>query len=341
MQMVGIGIVGCGMVAKFHAEAIGLLPQAKLVAACSRNTERASKFGAQFSIPWRTNYQEFLASPDIQIVDICTPSGTHAGLGIAAARAGKHVLVEKPIDITPERAQELINACREAGVKLGVILQSRFMDAPQRIKQAFDAGRFGRPIMGNAYVKWFRTDQYYASGEWRGTLALDGGGAMINQAIHTIDLLRWIMGPVESVYALTATLAHNIEVEDTAVAALRFKNGALGTIEATTSVYPGFKRRVEITGKNGTAILDGDSISTWAFVDQTGEETVEIAADITDGSADPAAISAEGHRRQIADMIDAVLNDRAPAVDGVEGKKALDLIAAIYRSAAEGRAVKL
>jgi predicted dehydrogenase len=196
-------------------------------------------------------------------------------------------------------------------------------------------------MLGDAYVKWYRAPQYYAPGSWHGTLALDGGGALINQAIHTVDLLRWVMGPAESVFALSGALRHRgIEAEDTLIATLRFECGALGVIEATTSVAPGFRRRLEVSGERGTVILDGDVISTWALEGES-ESADTSGEQITDGSADPAAIAAEGHRRQIEDMIMAVIEDREPAVNGREGRKSLELVMALYRSAAQGQLVKL
>ncbi len=329
---IGFGIVGCGMIGAVQAAAIGQIEGARLVAVCGRDERRTSEFAARFGAAAYTDYDRFLDHPDLRIVTICTPSGRHADQGARAARAGKHVLVEKPIEISLERADQLIDACREAGVKLGVIFQSRFLPAARKIKRAVDEGRLGRLILGDAYVKWYRAPEYYAAGSWHGTLDLDGGGALINQAIHTVDLLQWVMGPFETALALKSALRYpHIEAEDTLVAALRFQNGALGVIEAATSIKPGFKRRLEISGERGTVILDGDSIGLWAIegenVDQSEQEQ------ITDGSTNPAAISNEGHRRQLEDMMMAVIEDRPPLVDGPEGRKSLELVEAIYESA--------
>jgi len=335
---IGFGLVGGGMVGAVHAEAIRAIPGARLVAVCGRDADRTAKFAARFEAAAYTDYEQFLKHPGLQVVNICTPSGTHAELGCQAAAAGKHVLVEKPIEIDLERADRLINTCEAAGVKLGVIFQSRFLPAVRRIKSAVDEGRLGRLILGDAYVKWYRSPEYYA-GSWHGTLALDGGGALINQAIHTVDLLRWVMGPAEVVFALSGALLHQIEAEDTLVGTLRFRNGALGVIEATTSVTPGFRRRLEITGERGTVILDGDTIGVWSLPD--GGSPGDAAEQITDGSADPAAIAAEGHRRQIEDLMRAVLEGREPVVTGHEGRKSLELVMALYRSAAQSQPVKL
>jgi predicted dehydrogenase len=339
-RQIGFGLVGCGMIGKVQAEAIKSIAGARLLAVCGRNEKSVSEFAAKFDASGYTDYNQFLNHPGMQIVTICTPSGTHAELGVKAARAGKHVLTEKPIEINLERADALIDACDRAGVKLGVIFQSRFLPDVQKIKRAIDEGKLGRLMIGDAYVKWYRAPEYYGPGTWRGTLALDGGGALINQAIHTVDLLRWMMGPVETAFAMKAALRYpHIEAEDTLVASLRFQNGALGVIEAATSAKPGFKRRLEISGERGTVILDGDAISGWAI---DGETDVKSEGEqITDGSANPAAISNEGHRRQIEDMMNAVIENRAPMVDGREGRKSLEVVCALYESANHGQIVSL
>lgn len=337
----GFGIVGPGTIGRVHAEAISAIPGARLVAVCGRDAQRTSEFAARFDAAGYTDYERFLAHPGLQIVNICTPSGMHAAQGCQAAAAGKHVLVEKPIEISLERADALIRACDAARVKLGVIFQSRFVPAVQRIRRVMDEGRFGRLLLGDAYVKWYRAPEYYAAGSWHGTLTLDGGGALVNQAIHTLDLLRWLMGPAEMVFAIKGALRYpHIEAEDTLVGTIRFQNGALGVIEAATSVAPGFKRRIEISGERGTVILDGDAISHWSLPDDA-ESDEASAAQLTDGSADPKAISTEGHRLQIEEMMRAVIEDREPFVNGREGRKALELVEALYRSATLGQPVRL
>lgn len=337
---IGFGVVGCGMIGKVQAEAIAAIPGARLLAVCARDQQRTAEFAAKFDATPYTDYDAFLKHPDLQIVNICTPSGRHAEQGIAAARVGKNVLVEKPIEITLEKADALIDACDRAGVKLGVIFQSRFLPAAQQLKTAIDESRLGKLMIGDAIVKWYRAPEYYAPGSWHGTAAEDGGGALINQAIHTVDLLRWMMGPVETVFAMKSALRYpHIEGEDTLVASLRFHNGALGVIQAATSAKPGFKRRVEISGENGSVILDGDAISCWAV---DGEAAASGDGEqITDGSANPAAISNEGHRRQIEDMMHAVLENRPPMIDGREGRNSLEVVSALYESARRGEPFRL
>jgi len=330
---IGIAIVGCGNVAGVHAEAIRHVPGLRLAAVCSRSAASARQLAQKHSVPWHSELSQLLSDPAVEAVSICTPSGTHSELGCAAARAGRHVMVEKPIDISLSRADELIGACEKAGVRLGVSLQSRFLDAPRILKGAIDAGRFGRQVMASAYIKWYRSPEYYRSASWRGTLALDGGGALINQAIHTVDLLRWMMGPVQAVAAFSGRQLHQaIEGEDTLVAALRFQNGALGVIEAATSAFPGFKRRLEITGTEGTAILDGDNITTWSLRDGS-PNPAPPSKDVADGSANPMAIDYEGHRRVMEDFAGAIRENRKPFVDGHEGRQSLELVLAAYESA--------
>ena len=340
-QSIGIGILGCGNVAAIHAEAIRCVPALKLVSVCSRSRESAERLATKHDVPFHTDLEDFFSDTALQAVTICTPSGTHGELGSAAALMEKHVLAEKPIEVTLEKTDSLIAACERAGVRLGVSLQSRYLDAPRILKEAVQQGRLGTLIMASAYVKWYRSDEYYAAARWRGTLALDGGGALINQSIHTIDLLRWIAGPVAQVSAFTARLLHpQIEGEDTVVASLRFKNGALGVVEAATSVYPGFKRRLELTGTEGTVILDGDNITTWALKDGSANP-LPSTTDVSNGSANPMAIDCEGHRRVMEDFAAAILENRAPRVDGREGRQSLELVLAIYRSACEGLTLKI
>lgn len=336
----GFGIVSPGSIGKVQAEAISTIPGAKLVAVCGRDARKTQEFAARFGATAYTEYAEFLTHPGLDIVSVCSPSGLHAAQGCQAARAGKHVIVEKPIEISLARADQLIETCEQSAVRLGVIFQSRFLPAAQRIRRAVETGQFGKLMMGDAYVKWYRAPEYYAD-SWHGTLALDGGGALINQAIHTLDLLQWMMGPAETVFALKSALRYpHIEAEDTLVGTIRFRNGALGVIEAATAVSPGFRRRLEISGERGTVILDGDAISHWSLP-QNDNEGAGDEAQITDGSADPKAISSEGHRLQLEEMMRAVLENREPLVNGREGRKSLELVEALYQSANTGQPIHL
>ncbi len=278
---------------------------------------------------------------------VTTPSGAHLEPAVAAAAAGKHVVVEKPLEITTERCDRIIEACDRNRVKLCTIFPSRFADSNRVLKSAIDAGRFGRLTLGETTCKWWRSQAYYDEGGWKGTKALDGGGALMNQAIHNVDLLLWMMGPATHVSGFTSTLAHErIEVEDTAVACLRFANGALGVIQATTSVHPGLPKTIAIHGNQGSAVIEQEDVLLWKLTPEMPEDqqilqrfAVKVGA--SGGSSNPAAISHEFHRRQLADFIQAIESNGRPLVDGREGRRAVELIQAIYRSAETGRTVEL
>jgi predicted dehydrogenase len=347
--MPGFAIVGCGMIARFHARALADVPSARLVALVSRNVKNAKAVaesaGCQCEI--HTTIEPVLARPDVDIVIVTTPSGAHLEPAVAAASAGKHVVVEKPLEITLERCDRLIEACDRAGVKLCTIFPSRFGDASRTLKNAVEQGRFGRLTLGETTCKWWRPQSYYDEGGWKGTLALDGGGALMNQAIHNVDLLSWMMGPVTHISGFTATLAHErIEVEDTAVACLRFAGGALGVIQAATGVYPGLPKTIAVHGNQGSAVVEQDDILRWDFqpetaADKTIKERFAQKAGTSGGSSNPAAISHVGHARQLADFVQAIETGRPPMVDGREGRKAVEIILGIYRSMKTGQVVEL
>ena len=342
------GIIGCGMIAEFHTRAIQELPGVRVAAVCDRHPERAEKIALLAGDDCRvfTDVDALLADPEINVVSVCTPSGAHKDPAVRAARAGKHVVVEKPLEITLPRCDAIIDACDAAGVRLCTIFPSRYSAANQTLKTAIDTGRFGRLTLGDTYVKWWRTQEYYDSGGWRGTWELDGGGALMNQAIHNVDLLQWLMGDVESVHAMTATLAHaRIEVEDTAVAVLRFKSGALGVIEAATAAYPGLLKRTEIHGDGGSARVEQDDITLWEFQIKAPSDSAVHAAmarvsGFSAGASDPRGITHIGHRDQLADFLQAIDEDHAPFVDGREGRKSVEIIRAIYQSAETGQTVR-
>lgn len=343
----GFGIIGCGMIADFHCKAVGDIRGAKVAACFDMRPEAADRLAQQVGCRAYHDLAAMLADPDVHVVTIGTPSGAHMEPALAAARAGKHVIVEKPLEITLKRCDAIIKACEESGVVLGTIFPSRFHESAQLVKRAVDQGRFGHLTVGDAYVKWFRTQKYYDSGAWRGTWALDGGGALMNQAIHSVDLLLWLMGPVVEVTAHAATLAHErIEVEDVVVATLRFANGALGVIEATTAAYPGMLKRIEIHGSAGSAVIEEEDIKTWAFAKQTARDKalLERMAGKTQtggGAADPAAIGHHGHAAMFKDVIKAIGAGASPLVDGVEGRRSVEVILAIYKAAETGRSVAL
>jgi predicted dehydrogenase len=344
---VGFGIVGCGMIAEFHAGAIAAIPDARLVGCHSRSPESAARFAETHGVRSFTSLEEILDSDEIDVICICTPSGNHLEPALSAACAGKHLVIEKPLEVTPQRCDRIIEACSANKVLLTTIFQSRFHEAARAMHEAVQTGRFGQLSLGSASVKWFRTQAYYDSAAWRGTWALDGGGALMNQAIHNVDLLQWMMGPVVEVSAFSATLAHQrIEVEDTITAILRFENGAMGTIEATTAAWPGWLKRLEICGVAGSAILEDDTITRWDFaVSRPGDERMtrpcSTGDGLTGGATDPSAIGWEGHRQQLRDFLTAIRTGSAPYLDGEEAKKSVSIISAIYQSAREGKAVRM
>jgi UDP-N-acetyl-2-amino-2-deoxyglucuronate dehydrogenase len=348
-QPVGCAIVGCGMIARFHARALAEVPGTRMAALVSRKAENARKLAEEVGLRCDcvADLSAVLARPDVQVVIVTTPSGAHLEPAVAAAQAGKHVVVEKPLEISTERCDRIIDACRKNNVQLGVIFPSRFGDANRALKAAVEAGRFGRLTLGETTCKWWRSQAYYDEGGWKGTRALDGGGALMNQAIHNVDLLQWMMGPVTHAAGFTAMLAHErIEVEDTAVACLRFANGALGVIQATTSVYPGLPKTIAVHGDRGTVVVEQDDVLRWEFSPETSEdarvrERFAQKTGASGGSSNPAAISHAGHARQLADFVQAIRTGGRPLVDGAEGRKAVAIIEAIYRSAATGRMVEL
>ncbi|MBN1441529.1 MAG: Gfo/Idh/MocA family oxidoreductase [Planctomycetes bacterium] len=344
----GVAIVGSGMISEFQARAILDLPMARLIGFQDTVSELARKRAEQYAARCYSDLRDLLCDEAVDIVSICTPSGSHLEPAVEAARAGKHVMVEKPVEITTERIDRIIDACRESGVTLGAIFPRRFMDTSRLLKRAIDGGRFGILSLADVYIKWYRSQEYYDSGGWRGTWELDGGGALMNQGIHGIDLIQWLMGGVESVAGMVATRSHErIEVEDAATASVRYRCGSLGVIEATTAAWPGAKIRIEISGSAGTVIMEDETILAWSFADES-EEDAAIRREYGPreglsggGAADPKAISSEGHRRQFEDFICAIREGRAPFCDGREGRAAVDVITSIYRSAREGRAIQL
>lgn len=344
---IGFGIVGCGMIANFHAKAIADIRGAKLVACYDAIPASVDKFAQAQNCQGYHSLADMLGNDKVDVVTICTPSGAHQEPAVAAAKAGKHVVVEKPLEITLKRCDAIIKACQTAGVTLSTIFPSRFHHSSQFIKQAIDARRFGRLTMGDAYVKWFRSQAYYDSGAWRGTWELDGGGALMNQAIHSVDLLSWFMGPVVEIRAQMATLAHErIAVEDVAVATLRFASGALGVIEASTAAYPGYLKRIEVNGSEGSAVMEEEDLIKWDFakankLDEKVKASMESAKSTGGGASDPSAIGHHGHTRQFEDVLNAIKKKRTPLVDGLEGRKSVEIILGIYKAAEIGKPVQL
>ncbi|HET6862011.1 MAG TPA: Gfo/Idh/MocA family oxidoreductase [Pyrinomonadaceae bacterium] len=341
--MFRIGILGGGGISETHARAAQAVGGIEIVAFAGRNVESLRRLAAKFGgVPY-TNLVEFFRHKPMDAVIIGSPSALHSEQGIAAAERGLHVLVEKPIDVTVERADALIAACERADVKLAVCYQDRFAPDSVRLKQFIDRNGLGKILLVTSHVKWYRPPEYYSTSGWRGKPEFDGGGALMNQGVHTIDLLLWLLGDVKSVFALSRTSLHDIESEDTLVATIEFANGAVGTLEAATSAFPGYERRVEITGSEGTIIFKHDRI---------------VAADLRSASAFPGGLSDQqndtnrsanspivsdvsGHKSIIQDFLHAIRSNTVPRCDGREGRRSVALVQAIYKSAELGKPLNL
>lgn len=341
------GIVGLGLIADFHGRAIEAMDGAVVHSCMSRSKEKAEAFSDKFGCKAYTNLPDMLNGTDLDIVTVCTPSGAHMEPSLEIIEAGKHLIVEKPLEITLHRCDRILSAAQRKGVRVSTIFPSRFHEASVVVKDAVDRNRFGKLILGDAYIKWFRTQEYYNQGAWHGTKSLDGGGALMNQSIHAIDLLQWFMGPVESVQAYTDTRGHErIEVEDVAAAVLKFKNGALGVIEGSTAVYPGYLKKIEISGTDGSIVLEESDLKAWNFKEETAEdesirERFSSKTNSGGGASDPAAISFKPHQWQFENFIRSLDSGQPGDVEGDEGRKAVEIILAIYESAEKGREVFL
>ncbi len=277
-QNVGIGIVGAGNIAHTHAEAIAAIENATLLGAYNINKKKSDEFAQTYHCKSFSSFNDMLEDASIMLYCICTPSGLHADYAVKVLQAGKHCLIEKPLEITLQRCDDIIDTAMRYNGKVGTVFPSRFSPASMLLKSAVEEGRFGQVVLANAYVKWFRSEEYYNSAAWRGTWSLDGGGALMNQGIHSVDLLQWLAGDIDYVKSVSANIRHhNIEVEDSVVSVLKFKNGALGTIECTTAVYPGEPKRIEISGTKGMVIMEENKIVKWEFTDKRSADFDIIA----------------------------------------------------------------
>jgi UDP-N-acetyl-2-amino-2-deoxyglucuronate dehydrogenase len=336
---VRLALVGCGRISRNHFEALALVEGIVLSAVCDAVADRAREAGERLGVPWFTSYEKMLAEAPCEAVTICTPSGLHPAQGILAARAGKHVITEKPMAITLSSADDLVHACDQAGVHLFVVKQNRLNATVQLLRRAVEKGRFGRIYMANTTVRWSRPQEYYDQARWRGTWEFDGG-AFMNQASHYVDLIQWLVGPVESVVAFTATLARRIETEDSGIAALRFRSGALGTIEVTMLAYPrNLEGSITILGERGSVKIGGTAVNkveTWIFQDYDDDDKlIETAA------TNPPSVYGYGHEAYYRNVLAVLRGEASPGTDGREGRKSLELILGIYEAARSGREVSL
>jgi UDP-N-acetyl-2-amino-2-deoxyglucuronate dehydrogenase len=328
-----VGLIGGGNISETHARAALANPDVVISAIYGTNMQNVERLAREYGGKAFTDYNAFLAHKPMDLVMIGSPSGLHAQQGIDAAHRGLHVLTEKPIDITAARADELIAAAKAANVKLGVMFQDRVKPDIQRLKRLIDSGALGQILFVDARVKWYRPPDYYGKSKWRGTMKLDGGGALMNQGVHTVDLVLWVVGDVTRVQSRLATALHKIESEDTGLAILEFANGALGTIHATTAAFPGYQRRVEITGTEGTVILEHDRIVALDLRNPVATEQAPEAPKDTNPSASSAAVTdIRGHQKILEDFLQAIRTDGKPVCDGAEGRKSVALIEAIYRA---------
>jgi UDP-N-acetyl-2-amino-2-deoxyglucuronate dehydrogenase len=336
-----IGLIGGGNITETHARASRAIPGVEIAAVYGTNHDKVAALCREHGGEPYRDFDAFLAHRPMDLVAIGSPSGLHATHGIAAAERGLHVLTEKPIDINTRRADALIEATQRSGVKLGVMFQDRVKPGIRQLKEWISTGVIGKPLLADARVKWYRPPEYYSQSRWRGTLALDGGGALINQAIHTVDLLLWLLGDVVRVQSRTTTALHKIEAEDTALAILEFSSGALGVFQATTAAYPGYPRRVELTGSEGTVILEQDCILA-ANLHNPPPGFGERATPDENQSATSAVVSDfRGHQALFEDFIRAIESDTAPTCDGRDGRRSIAVVEAIYRAARNGGSVSV
>ncbi|HEY5022739.1 MAG TPA: Gfo/Idh/MocA family oxidoreductase [Gemmatimonadaceae bacterium] len=334
-----IALVGCGRISKNHFEAIDKIDGLELVAVCDADPERAKRAGEEWKVPWFTSYEKMLAESNADVVTIATPSGLHPEQGVAAANAGKHVVMEKPMAISLTGADALVHACDKAGVQLFVVKQNRLNPPVQLLKRAVDRNRFGRLYMASCTVHWARPQEYYDQAPWRGTWEFDGG-AFMNQASHYVDLVQWVMGPVESVIAKTATLARRIETEDSGIAILKFRSGALGSIGVTMLAYPrNLEGSLTILGEKGSVKIGGTAVNKiehWEFADHDDDDKLVESA-----NTNPPNVYGLGHQGYYRNVLAVLRGEAKPDTDGRAGRKSLELILGIYESAKTGREVPL
>ena len=345
MREVVFGIVGAGAISQLHARSIAEIENVRLAGFYDLYAPAAEARAQEYGVKAYREYQDMLDDPAIDAIIIATPSGMHRDTAVMAAEAGKHIICEKPMEITVRRIDDIIEACDRNNVLLGGIFQMRFSEPIRLVREAMSAGRFGKMVLASGVMRWYRTPEYYSSSNWRGTWDIDGGGALMNQAVHMVDVLIHINGDVESVSAVAGTLSHDIEVEDNLCAVLKYRNGSFGTIEVSTSCAPGFPRRMEFSGVNGTVTFEEDKILRWEFSEPLEEDAKLVAEssqkESAHGGRTPLGISINGHKAQLEDFACAIREGRKPAVDGREARRAIELICAIYESAKSGKTVYL
>jgi UDP-N-acetyl-2-amino-2-deoxyglucuronate dehydrogenase len=333
--VIRVGLLGAGNISDTHARAARAIPGVEIAAVFGSNREKVERLAAAYGGAVYDDLDRFLDHRPLDVVAIGSPSGLHADQTIAALGRGLHVIAEKPLDVTTAKVDAVIAEADRRGVKVGVFFQDRLKPDIAAMKKLIEAGRVGSPIFASGRVRWFRPPEYYAASRWRGTWRLDGGGALMNQGIHTVDLLHWLFGPVAQVAARTATRLHSIEVEDTAAAVIEFASGALGVVEATTSSYPGYARRLDVSGSEGTLVLEGDRLVGIDLRDQA--QRAEAPEKIPENASSPTVSDSSAHQRVFEDFLGAIKDGRTPACDAREARHSVAIIEAIYRSARSGK----
>ncbi|MFK5973151.1 MAG: Gfo/Idh/MocA family oxidoreductase [Flavobacteriaceae bacterium] len=338
MAKIGIGIIGTGSIVKVYAKCIAELKESKLVALYTKSSKRIAEVEKLFGVKVYDDIDAFMANPDIQLICVCNESGKHGEAIKKSAEAGKHVLCEKPLELTPEKIDEAIAICNQYKVILGCVFQNRCSADYKIVEKMVKTGALGKLLMGNAHINWYRSPEYYSRNPWRGTLRFDGGAALINQGIHTIDLLVNLMGPVRSVFGNVKTMVHQIQGEDVATALLNFDNGSVGVITGGTALFPGYPERLEIFGEKGSIIMEAGKIKEWNVQGKPAPESKKGDIGLS-GAADPTNIDTENHKAVLLNMIKAIKENGSPMVDGAEARKSVEVITGIYRSSKEEKLI--
>lgn len=339
--MINFGIIGCGVIAPYHARALEKIDGVKLVAVCDIIKEKAEKFARQFDAKKvYEDYRDLLADEEVDAVCVCVPSGLHGEIAISALSAEKHVICEKPMEITKEKLNAVVEASKKSKKKFACVFQRRMQPIPMKVKAALDSGVFGKPLMASAYLKYYRTKEYYESAGWRATWEFDGGGSLMNQGVHGVDLISWFMGGIDKIFGVARTQLHNIPVEDAAVCTVKYKNGAIGIIESSTCVYPAQDTRFEIHCENGSIIFSDKGLLQWELKDGKKVDIENSETEI-DMKNNPQAIGPLSHLPVMKNFVEAILEDKKPAVTPEEGRCAVDTILAIYESSKTGREIQL
>lgn len=339
--MINFGIIGCGVIAPYHARALEKIEGVKLKAVCDIVKEKAESMAKQFHVEKiYDNYNDLLADKEIDAVCVCVPSGLHGEISIAALAAEKHVICEKPMEITKEKLNEVVAASKKSNKKFACVFQRRMQPIPMKVKAALESGVFGNPLMASAYLKYYRTKEYYESAGWRATWEFDGGGALMNQGVHGVDLISWFMGGIDKIFGVARTQMHHISVEDAAVCTVKYKNGAIGVIECSTCVYPAQDTRFEIHCENGSIIFSDKGLLLWELKDGN-KETAKTAEEEIDMKNNPQAIGPLSHLPVMKNFVDSIVEDKKPAVTPEEGRCAVDTILAIYESSKKEKEIQL